>query len=86
MWRMMKNTTECAILRSAVMDGEISYEVLGISQGVTQGCSLLPNLFKVYINDMRVAVEAAKQGFSVGEDTVSGLMFTGGFVGITGTH
>ena len=54
MWRMMKNTTECAILRSAVMDGEISYEVLGISQGVTQGCSLLPNLFKVYINDMIV--------------------------------
>ena len=30
-------------------------------------------LFKVYVNDMIVAVEAAKQGATMGEDTVSGL-------------
>ena len=60
-----ENMTECA--RSAVMlDREIS-----------------PNLFKVYINDMLliVALEATKQGVTVGEDTVSGLIFADDFVG-----
>ena len=76
MWRLMKNMTECA--RSAVMlDGELS-KYLDILQGVAQGCTLSPNLFKVvYINNMLVAVEA-KQGVTVGEDTVSGLMFVCG--------
>ena len=49
-----------------------------------QGCTLLivlsPNLFQVYINDMIVAVEAAKQGVTRGEDTASGLMFADDFV------
>lgn len=83
MWRMMKSMTECA--RSAVMlDGEISNYV-DILQGVAQGCTLSPNLFKVYINDMIVAVEAAKQGVPVGDDTVSGLMFADDFVCISET-
>ena len=43
----------------------------------------IPNLFNVYINDMIVAVEAAKQGVRVGEDTVSRLMFADDFVGIS---
>ena len=73
MWRMMKNRTKCA--RSAVMlDGEIS-KYVDIVQGVVQGCTLSPNLFKVYTNDMIVAVEAANQGVTMGEDTASGLMF-----------
>ena len=38
-------------------------------------------LFKVYINAMIVAVEAAKQGVTVGGDTVSGLTFADDFVG-----
>ena len=81
MWRMMKNMTECA--RSAVMlDGENS-KYVDISQGVAQGCTLSPNLFKVYINDMIVAVESAKQGVTMGEDTVSGLVFADDFVGIS---
>ena len=46
---------------------------------------LSPNLFKVYINDMTVAVEAARQGVAVGEDTVSGLMFAADFVGLSET-
>ena len=46
---------------------------------------LSPNLFKVFIDDMIVAVEAAKQGVTVGGDTVSGLMFAYGFVGVPGT-
>ena len=65
----MKNMTECA--RSAVMlDREIS-----------------PNLFKVYINDMLliVAPEATKQGVTVREDTVSGIIFAHDFVGILET-
>ena len=56
---------------SAVMlDGEISKYVY-ILLGVAQGCTSSPNLFKVklYINDMIVAVEAAKQGVTVGEGT-----------------
>ena len=34
---------------------------------------------------MIVAVEAAKQGVTMGEDTVSGLMLAGDFVGISET-
>ena len=47
---------------------------------------MITNLFKVCINDMIVviAVEAAKQGITTGEDTaVSGLMFADDFVGIS---
>ena len=44
-----------------------------------------PNLLKVYSNDMIVAVEAAKQGVVVEEDTMSGFMFKDGFVGISET-
>ena len=54
--------TECA-RSAAVLDGEIS-EYVDILQGVAQGCAPSLILFKVYINDMIVAVEAAKQGVS----------------------
>ena len=64
-----------------MLDGEISKYVDSL-QGVAQGCTLSPNLFKVFISDMIVAVEAAKQGVTMGEDTVSGLMFADDFVGI----
>ena len=74
----MKNITECA--RGAVMlDVEI-FEYVDMLQGVAQGCTLSPNLFKVYTNDVIVAVETAKQGVTMGEDTVSGLMFADDFV------
>ena len=57
-----------------------------ILQGVAQGCALLPNQFKVYINDMIVAVEAASKKSRWGkEDTVSGLMFAGDSVGLLET-
>ena len=56
--------TVCA--RSAVMlDRDISKRV-DILQGVAQGCTLSPNLRKIYINDLIVAVEAARQGAIVG--------------------
>ena len=43
-WRMMKNTTECAT--SAVMlDGEIS-KYVDILQGVAQGCTLVTQSFQ----------------------------------------
>ena len=54
-------------------------------KGVAQGCTLSPNLFRVDMNYMIVAVEAAKQGVTMGEDTVSGLMFADDFVGISET-
>ena len=48
MWRMVERMTECA--RIAVMlDGEISSNV-DILQGVAQGCTLSPNLLKIYIH------------------------------------
>ena len=56
---MIKKMTECA--RSAVtLDGETS-KYVDILQGVAHGCTLSPDLFKVYIGDMIVAVEAAVQ-------------------------
>ena len=42
-------------------------------------------VYQVSVNDILVAVEAAKQGVTVGEDTVSGLMFADFFVGISET-
>ena len=79
--RMVKKMTECA--RGAVMrDREIS-KCVDVLQGVVQGCTLSRNAFKVYMNDMIVAVEAAKRTVTVGEDTVSELMFADDFVGIS---
>ena len=96
MWRMVKNLTGCA--RSAVMlDGETStyveiiysmyiyYIYIYILQGVAQGCTLSHNLFKVPIDDVIEVVEEAKQGVTVGEDTVSALTFADNFVGISET-
>ena len=83
MRRMKKNVTEYA--RSAVMlDGEMS-KCVDIVQGVAQGCMLPPNLFKIFMNDLIAAVEAARQGVTVGEDTVPGWMFADDFVGISET-
>ena len=39
----------------------------------------------IYINDLIVAVKAARQGVTVGEDTASELMFADDFVGISET-
>ena len=56
--------TECA--KSAMMlDGEIS-KYFDILQGVAQGCTLSPTLFKVFINDLILAIESAQQGVKVG--------------------
>ena len=67
-----------------MLDGEISkYD--DILQGVAQRCTPSPNIFKVHINDVIVAVKAAKQGVTIGEDTVSGFMFADDFVGISET-
>ena len=80
----MKNMTECA--RNAVLlDGEISKHVY-ILQGVTQGCALSPNLFKIYTNELIVAIEAARRGVTQGEDTVSELMFADEFMGDIRNH
>ena len=75
---MMKNMTHF------FCDGEIS-KYVDILQGVPQGCPLSLDIFKILIHDLIVAVEAAKQGATVGEYTVSGLMFKNGLVGISET-
>ena len=63
-----------------MLDGEISNDV-DILKIFAQGCTLSPNLFEVYFNDVIAAVKAAKQGVTVGEDTVPGSMFADDFVG-----
>ena len=84
MWRIMKKMTGCA--RSVVMrDGEISKYVDVLARSCTGMYTISPNLLKVYINDMIVAVEAAKQGVMMVEDTASGFMFADDFVGISET-
>ena len=67
-----------------MLDEETSNSV-DILQRVAQGCTLPPSLSKVYVTDMIVAVEAAKQEVTVGEDTVLRLVFAGEFVGISET-
>lgn len=82
MLRMLKKMT---VQESAVMlDGEVS-KYVDILQGVAQGCTMSPTLFKVFINDLIRAVEAVGQGAPVGEDSVSGLTFADDFVGISET-
>ena len=67
-----------------MQDGEISKHA-DILQGVAQGCTLPPHLFKAYIHDLQIAVEAAEQRVTVGEDTMSRSMFTEDFVKISET-
>ena len=62
-----------------MLDGEI-WNYVDVLQGVAHGCTLSPNSFKVYINEMIVAVTAAKQGVTVGEIRCRGLMFADDFV------
>ena len=45
-----------------------------------------PNLFKVYMDDILVALEVAKLGVTVGKDAVSGLMFADDFKGVYRTY
>ena len=83
MWRIIRIITKC-VTSAVMLDGEISNYV-DVLQGVAQACTLSPFLFKIYMNEMIVAVEAAKQGVTVGDNTVSGLMFADDFVGISET-
>lgn len=71
-------------MKSALVLGGVVLKYLNILQGVAQGCTLPPNIFKVYSN-LIVAVGAAKQGVTVGGDTVSGSIFSDDFVGILET-
>ena len=52
---------------------------------VAQRCTLSPSLFNVHMNGTTVAVEAANQGVTMGEDRISGLMFADDFVGLSET-
>ena len=50
-----------------MLDGEIS-KYVDVLQGVAQGCTLSLNLFRTNIHDLIIAVDATKQGITVGED------------------
>ena len=67
-WRMIKNMTECAT--SAVMlDGEI-LNYVDILQELDRNVRYHLIYSRQTLNDMIVAVEAAKQGVTVGGDSV----------------
>lgn len=55
---------------------------LSIVEGIAQGSTLLPSLFKVFMSGRIVVIEAAKQGVMVSEDIVSGVVFADGFLGV----
>ena len=84
-WRTMKNMTECA--RSAVvLDGEKCRIMLIFHKELQRDVRCHPTYSRyIYINDLMVAVEAAMKGVTVGEDTVSGLMFSDDFAEIPET-
>ena len=63
-----------------MLDGEIS-NCVDILQGVAEVCPPSPNLFKVRIHDMVVAVEAARQGVTVGGRCGVGIEVCGWFRG-----
>ena len=65
--------------------GRGNIEHVDILQGVAEGCTSSPNIFEVHLVDLIVAVEAATQGDTVAEDTVSGLMCSDYSVGISET-
>ena len=77
MWRVIKNMY--AISQSAVLlEGEKS------KQGVEQGCSMSPILFRLFINQLLDEVEKAGFGITIKNDVkVGGLLFTDDFVGLT---
>ena len=80
MWRVinMYDTTQSAVLLEEVS------EQFNISQGVAQGCNMLPILFSIFINQLLDEVEKAGIGITVKKDVkVGGLMFADDFVGLT---
>ena len=81
MWRIYEKLWR-DVLEEAVILERVNIELCWYLQGVARGSTLSPNLLKVYINDMIVAVEAAKQGVTVGDDAVSRVTFANGFEGI----
>lgn len=56
-WRAVGKMTECA--RSVIILGRGVSEYVVILQGVAQGPTFSPTLFKVFVDDTIAAVEAA---------------------------
>lgn len=48
---------------------------LSVYCGLKQGCSLSPQLFNVYINDLALKIDALGKGIKIDEETVSILLY-----------
>ena len=69
--------------RSAVFLEREKSAVFWLEQGVAQGCSFLPMLFSVYINDLLKKVEQVELGVQLSSGKkIGGMLFTDDFVGV----
>ena len=82
MWRVIKNMYKES--RSVVfLEGQKS-DSFKLEQGVTQGCSLSPILFSVFINDLLKEVDDAELGIELSTGRrISGMLFADDFVGVS---
>ena len=77
--KSMYNSSRSAIL----LEGE-RFSTFSVKQGVTQGCSLSPILFSVFISDLLYKIDRAQIGIQLKSgNNVGGLLFADDFVGIT---
>ena len=82
MWRVIKKMYMSS--RSVVLlEGEKS-DLFNVEQGVTQGYSLSPILFSVFINDLLKEVKQAELGIQLSSGkTVGGMLFADDFLGVS---
>ena len=85
LWRVVRSLY--ANNRSCVFLEGNSSEFFSINQGFSQGCTLSPTLFLIYINGLLNEIEKCPElGVKFTKNKLSGLLFADDFVGIAETR